>query len=132
MPQRATLRPTFAPSLSAESEVDKALGADEDERERGGERDGGGEQPAAEPGGGVAEYGDGVHHRAGGDLAEGDGVEELCVGHPVVGLDGVVLHQRDDHEAAAVGEGADLECHPGQCQQLAARGIRRREQRPGA
>jgi hypothetical protein len=65
-----------------------------------GRRRRGGEQPAAEAAGGVADDGDGVHDGTGGDLPEGDGVEELRVGHPVVGVDGVVLHERDDHEAA--------------------------------
>ena len=31
----------------------------------------------------------------------------------MIRVDGVVLHQRDDHEAAAVGEGTDLEGDPG-------------------
>ena len=81
--------------------------------ERRRERDGGGEQPTAEPGGGVADDRDGLHDRARGDLAEGDGVEKLPVGHPVVAVDGVGLHQRDDHEPTAVGQRADLERDPG-------------------
>ena len=39
---------------------------------------------ADEAGGRVADDGDGVDDRARGDLAEGDGVEELRAGHPVV------------------------------------------------
>ena len=31
----------------------------------------------------------------------------------MIRVDGVALHQRNDHEAAAVGERADLECNPG-------------------
>ena len=70
-------------------------------------------RPPREPGGGVADDRDGLHDGSGGDLAEGDGVEELRAGHPVVVVDGVGLHERDDHEAAAVGQRADLERHPG-------------------
>ncbi len=36
------------------------------------------------------------------------------MGHPVVGGHGVGLHQRNDHEAAAEGERADLERGPGE------------------
>jgi hypothetical protein len=43
--------------------------------------------------------------RRGGDLAERDGVEELAVGHPVVGIDGVVLHQRGGWAGQQVGCG---------------------------
>ena len=88
--------------------------ADEDEDERRGEGDQRGQQPAADSPGRVADHGHGLDDRARGDLAEGDGVQELGAGHPVVGGDGVVLHERDDDEPAAVGEGADLEGHPGQ------------------
>ena len=69
---------------------------------------------AADAGGGVADDRDRVHDRTGCDLPERDRVEELRVGHPVVVVDGVALHQRDDHEPAAVGERADLERHPHQ------------------
>ena len=41
-------------------------------------------------------------------------------GHPVVGVDGVALHQRDDHEAAAERQRADLERDPGQRAEPAA------------
>ena len=88
--------------------------ADQDEDERRGERHERGQQPTGEPDGGVADDGDGLDDRPGGDLAEGHGVEELPGGHPVVGVDGVVLHHRDDHEPTAVGEQPDLEGHPGQ------------------
>ena len=40
--------------------------------------------PSADPAGRIADRRDGGDHRAGGDLAEGDGVQELGVGHPVV------------------------------------------------
>ena len=63
--------------------------AEEHEREGRREGDERGEQTAADAGRGVADDGDGVDDRAGGDLAERDGVEELRVGHPVVVVDGV-------------------------------------------
>ena len=47
------------------------------------------------PGGGVADDRDGLHDRSGRDLTERDRVEELRVGHPVVVVDGVGLHQRE-------------------------------------
>ena len=71
-------------------------------------------EAAADPEGGVADDGDGLDDRAGRDLAERDRVEELPVGHPVVAVHGVGLHQRDDDEPAAVGQGADLERDPDQ------------------
>ena len=44
----------------------------------------------------------------------------------------VALHQRHDHEAAAVGEGADLERGPGQRGQLGGGGRDERQpERPG-
>jgi len=58
--------------------------AEEHEDERGRERDEGGEETACEPGGCVADDRNGLHHGSGRDLPEGDGVEELGVGHPVV------------------------------------------------
>ena len=71
-----------------------------------------GEDPADQARGGVADNGDGLYDRAGGDLAEGDRVEELRAGHPVIMADRIGLHERDDHESAAVGQGTDLERHP--------------------
>ena len=85
---------------------------DRQERRREGDR--GGEQRTAQAGRGPADERDGVDDRPGRQLAEGDGVEELRLGHPAVALDRVPLHQRDDHEAAAVGERADLQRGPGQ------------------
>ena len=64
--------------------------------------------------GGVAHDSHRQDDRTRSDLAEGDGVEELGAAHPVIGDHGVVLHERDDDESAAVGEGADLEGHPDQ------------------
>ena len=100
--------------------------AEEHERERGCEGDERGEQAAGDAGRGVADDGHGVHDRAGRDLAERDGVEELRVGHPVVVVDGVALHERDDDEPAAVGERPDLERHPHQREHAAAGGRRGR------
>ena len=42
----------------------------------------------------------------------------------MVDVDGVPLHQRDDHEAAAEGEGADLERGPGERAEPAGGGRR--------
>ena len=64
------------------------------------------------PAGGVADDRDRLDDGPGCDLPERDGVEELPGRHPVVDRDGVVLHQRHDHEAAAEGERADLEGDP--------------------
>ena len=59
---------------------------------------------AADAGGGIADHGDRLHDGPGSDLAERDRVQELRVGHPVVVVHRVRLHQRDDHKAAAVRE----------------------------
>ena len=99
----------------------EAAAAEQDERERRRERDGRGEQAAADARGRVADDRDGLHDGARRDLAERDRVEELPVRHPVVVVDRVVLHQRDDHEAAAVGERADLERDPREREQPAGR-----------
>ena len=77
------------------------------------ERDQRGKQAAEQPVGRVADHCDRLDHRPRGDLAERDSAEELRAGHPVIRDDRVVLHQQDDHEAAAVGECADLERNPG-------------------
>jgi hypothetical protein len=60
----------------------------------------------------VADHRHRLHDWTRGDLTQGDGIEELRSGHPVIGDDGLVLHQGDDDEPTAVGEGADLERHP--------------------
>ena len=60
--------------------------ADQHEDEGRGEGDDGGEQPAEDAGGGVADDGDRLDDGSGRDLAEGDGVEELPADHPVVGV----------------------------------------------
>ncbi len=113
----------------------EARAAEQHEGERRQEGDERREQRAAEAVGGVADDGDGVRDRAGRRLAERDRVEELRVAHPVEALDRVALHQRDRHEAAAVGERADLEGRPAERQQPAARGDRgdrQQQRRPGA
>ena len=71
------------------------------------------ETPAQTPGR-VPDDSHRLDHRARRDLAERHGVEELRARHPVVGDHRVVLHQRNDHEPAAVGERADFEGDPGQ------------------
>lgn len=54
-------------------------------------------------------------------MAQSDGIEEQSSGHPVVGMDGVALHQGDDHEAAPERQRPDLErgldqwCDPALC-----------------
>ena len=98
-------------------------------------------RPPPMPARGVADDGDGLHDRPGGDLTERDRVEELRVGHPVVVVDGVGLHQRDDDEAAAVRERADLQRDPRRaragrrsrrCAVAASSGPEVRAERPGA
>ena len=116
-PRMAPIAAGPAPSRKARAllvaaQAVEVAGAEQDERERRGEGDGRGEEPARQPGRRVADHGDGLHDRAGRDLAERDGVQELAVGHPVVVANRVGLHQRDDHEAAAVGQRADLERDP--------------------
>ena len=64
------------PLVSARSRSNRSR-AEQDERERRSERDERREQAAADPGGRVADDRDGLHHRARGDLAERDRVEEL-------------------------------------------------------
>ena len=49
--------------------------------------------PAEHAGRRKAHDGDGLGHRTGGDLAEGDRVEELGGGHPAVNRDGIGLHE---------------------------------------
>src|SRR5215475_161824 len=105
------------PGAVVAADLVEPVGAEQDEREGGAEGDGRGEDAADQAGGGVADDGDGLDDRAGGDLAQGDGVEELGAGHPVVVADRVGLHERDDDEPAAVGQGPDLERHPGHRQQ---------------
>ena len=95
--------------------------ADKHEGERRREGDQRGQQSSGHARGRVADHRNRLHDRTRGDLAERHGVEELCAGHPVVGGHRVVLHQRDDDEPAAVGEGTDLERHPGQRPETADR-----------
>ena len=71
------------------------------------------QQPSAHSPRRVADHGHGLDDRSGGHLTKGNGIEELGAGHPVVGVDGVMLHERNDHEPAAVGEGSHFERFPG-------------------
>ncbi len=103
----------------------EASSPSENEDERWRERDDCGQQTARNACRGVADNGDGLHDGTRRDLAERYRVEKLATRHPVVLLDGVVLHQRDDDEAAAVGERPDLERDPNEREDTAAG--RRRE-----
>jgi hypothetical protein len=76
----------------------------------------------------VADGRDRGHHGTGRDLAERDGIEELRIRHPVIGVHCVALHERDDHEAASVGERADLEGRPAQRAEPAGGGGARRHE----
>ena len=76
--------------------------SEQHEAERRREGDHRGQDPPGQAGGGVADDRDRLHDRAGGDLAERDGVEELAVRRPVVAADRVMLHERNDDEATAV------------------------------
>src|SRR4029077_15046690 len=105
------------PGAAVAADEVEPVGAEQDEREGGAEGDHRGEDAADQAGGGVADNGDRLDDRAGGDLAQGDGVEELRAGHPVVVAGPVGLHEGDDDEPAAVGQGADLERHPGHREQ---------------
>ena len=103
--------------------------AEEDEGKRRRERDGNCEQCTADARGRVPDHRDGEHDRTGRELAQRNGVEELRVGHPVVVTDRIGLHQRDDDESTAVGEGADLQRDPHDRDQHAAADSAGREQR---
>src|SRR5258708_7171414 len=83
------------------AETVEMAAAEEYEGEGGGEGDQGCQQSAADPGGGVADDGDGLHDRAGGDLPERHRVEELGAGHPAVGVDGALPQPRADAPAPA-------------------------------
>ncbi len=86
--------------------------ADQDERERRGERHDRCQHTTGEAVRGVADRGDGRDDRPGGDLPERDRVEELRVGHPMVGVHRVALHQRDDHEPPTERQRANFERRP--------------------
>ncbi len=88
--------------------------ADEYEEEGRGKGDERSEQAAADTCGRIADDRHGLHHRTWGDLAPCNGVEELGTSHPVIRRHGIVLHERNDDEPATVGQGTDLERHPGQ------------------
>jgi hypothetical protein len=105
--------------------------SEQHEAERRREGDHRGQDAPGQAGRGVADHRHGLHDRAGGDLAERDGVEELRRGHPVVVAYRVRLHQRDDHETAAVGQRAHLERHPRYRQQHPARDRAAHQDRQG-
>ncbi len=97
----------------------EAVAAEEDEGERGREGDKRGEERAADAARRVADDGDRLDGGTRGDLTEGDRVQELRRRHPVVVADRIGLHERDDDEAAAVGERAHLERDPDEREQAA-------------
>src|ERR1019366_1767619 len=98
--------------IAVDEQALEAGRSEQDEGERGRERHERGEQAAREAARRVADGRHGLRDRSGRHLAQGDGVEELGVAHPVVGADGVALHQGDDHEAAAESQRPDLQCRP--------------------
>ena len=105
--------------------------AQEDEDERRAEGDRGGDEPAGDAERRVPDDGDRLDDGPRRDLAERHCLEELGRRHPVVVRDRVRLHERDDHEPAAVAQAADLERRPGE-RRPATRGRRRNEQRQRA
>ena len=84
----------------------------EHEHERRSERHDSRQQCASDASRGVADDGNGLDDRAGSHLPQGHGIQKLRSGHPVIGDHGTVLHQRNDDEAPAVGQGTDLEGNP--------------------
>ena len=120
-----------ARALRSRAHAVEALSSEQDERERGREGDGCGEQSPADAGRRVADDRHRLDDRSGRDLAQRDGVEELAARHPVVVAHRIGLHERDDHEAAAVGQRPDLEGDPAERQQPAAADHERRERRRG-
>ena len=93
----------------------EAVGAEQDERERRRECDQRREQAAADPGRRVADCGDRVATTGPGVTCPSATALRNCpLGHPVVAVDGVALHQGDDHEAAPEREGPDLQRGPDQ------------------
>jgi hypothetical protein len=83
--------------------------------------------PPGEPSGGVAHGGHCLGDRPGSHLPQRHSVEELRMGHPVVGVHSVRLHERDDHEPPPNAKRAHLEGGPGESHRPAGRGC---EQRP--
>src|SRR5690606_337840 len=95
------------PGAVADDVDDAGEEADEDE---GGEEDrDGGEDGAGEAHDHVADEGGGGEDGARGDLADGDGVEELGVGDPAEAVDEVAFEEGEKDVAAAVQDGADLQ-----------------------
>ena len=58
--------------------------------------------------------------RTGGDLANGDGVEELPVGQPPETIDEIVAKEGQEHVAASVEHRADLQEYEKQCREAHA------------
>jgi hypothetical protein len=72
------------PGGAVAADLVEPVGAEQDEREGRAEGDDRGKDATDQAGRGVADDGYGLDDGAGGDLAEGHGVEELGAGHPVV------------------------------------------------
>ena len=87
-------------------------GAREDEQERWCKRDESGECRTTDTRRSEADRGNRQHHRAGSHLTERNRIQELRVRHPMVYRYRVMLHQWNDHEAAAVGQCTDFQCNP--------------------
>src|SRR5215207_572842 len=100
------------PRVAAVAQPREAPEEGQHEDERRGEGEHAGQQRAGQAVRRPADRRYRLHDRAGRELAEGDRVEELAVGHPAVPVDGVALQQRDDDEAAAVAQRPDLQRRP--------------------
>ncbi len=91
----------------------EVCGTSDDEHERRCEGDQSCEQAATESTGGVAHDSYRLDDGSRSDLTEGYCVQKLGSRHPVIRHHGVMLHQRDDHEAAAIGQRPNLQhCDP--------------------
>jgi hypothetical protein len=88
------------------------------------------EQAAAESTGGVAHDSYRLHDGSRSDLTEGYCGQKLGTRHPVIRHHGVMLHQGDDHKAAAIGQRPDLQRDPAQgCRPPKDRSRRGREEK---
>src|SRR5262245_65681356 len=58
--------------------------------------------------------------RTGGDLANGDGIEELLIGEPAEAIDEIVAKEGQEHGAASAEHRADLQEYEKQCREAHA------------
>jgi hypothetical protein len=63
---------------------------------------------------GVSDCGYGLDNGTWGHLAKGHDIEELALAHPMIGRDGVMLHEGNNDKTSAIGEGANFQSHPSQ------------------